>query len=98
MTDKRRCPQLNDDAVMELRLAPQTPEWADDLLRETEKQRGFDVERTDDALIVRTTIGGNCNALCVARGFLDDVEGYLSEGCIDPMEFTLTVVAQEPSR
>jgi hypothetical protein len=93
---KRRVPQLHDDSVIELRLPPQTEEWADDLLSETDERVGFDVERTDDALIVRTTIGGNCNAIVVARGFLDDVEDYLRDGDIDPMEFTLTVTAREP--
>jgi hypothetical protein len=91
----RRVPQLNDDHLLELRLPPQTEEWADELLKETDAQRGFDVERNDEALIVRTVIGGNCNALVVARGFLDDVEEYLREGDVDPMEFTLTVTAQE---
>lgn len=93
---ERRVPQLHDDSVIELRLPPQTEEWADDVLRETDEMVGFEVERTDDALIVRTTIGGNCNALVVARGFLDDVEDYLRDGQVDPMEFTLTVTAREP--
>jgi hypothetical protein len=90
----RRVPQLNDLADIELRLPPQTEEWADDLIRGGEDEAGFEIERTNEALVVRTTVGGNCNALVVARGFLDDLDEYLSEGDVDPMEFTLIVKAR----
>lgn len=94
MSEKRRVPQINDDAVLELRLPPQTEDWADALIQGGPDEDGYDVERTDEAVIVRTTVGGNCNALVVAGSFLDNLDEYLSEGDIDPMEFTLVVAAR----
>jgi hypothetical protein len=88
-----RVPQLNDTVVMELRLPPTTEEWAEDLLRETGDLEGWTCDRTPDALIVRYAIGGNCNALVNAQGWLGDLAEALNEGEIDPMEFTLTARA-----
>jgi hypothetical protein len=84
----RRTPQLSDAVVLELRLPMETEEWAEDLLAD------YDTVRSDDALIVREEVGGNCNAVANAASFLRDVEDALSGGGVDPMALTLTVTAK----
>jgi hypothetical protein len=83
-----RAPQITDTVVLKLILPASTQEWADELLS------AYDCERVDEtgALFVTCEVGGNCNAITSAAGFLRDVEEALSEGDIDPMEFTLVGV------
>lgn len=83
--------QLNDDVTLELRLPPETEEWAESVLRAPDGTLGdgWKIVRGDDALTVTTTIGGNTNALYCAESFLREVAEYLDEGNIDPMSFTL---------
>ena len=74
--------------TIELRLPPQTEEWADDLLRSCEST---DVERTDEALTARYEVGGNCNGITNLRMWLGDVEDAMDEGNVDPVEFDVRV-------
>lgn len=85
MAQPKQPKQLDDPVKLALRLSPTTEEWADALLG----AEGWLVERTDEALIVRHTYTGNCNAISNAATFLRDVEDVLQEGNIDPMCFIL---------
>lgn len=89
-------PQLDDDVRLELRLPPETEEWAEDVLESAADGMGMriEMERTPEALVVAVTIGGNCNALMNAESFLRDVNEALQEGEIDVMDFTLTAMSQ----
>lgn len=91
-----RVPQLTDDVKLELRLPPTTEEWADEMLVEA-CDGEWEVERTDQALFVRKTVGGNCNALSNAQTFLGDVEEALRPGEVEPMVFTLIAIAVPPA-
>lgn len=88
-----RVPQLTDDVLMEVKLRPETEEWADDLLREAD----FTVCRDANALVVRRVVGGNTNGLSCLSSMLDDMEEALREGNVDPMEFSVCVAAMEPT-
>lgn len=91
-----RTPQLDDDVILELKLRPSTEEWAEEMLEA--QNETFETERTDDALIVRYRVGGNCNAIVNASTFLSMVEDALRDGDIDVMEFTLTATTEERKR
>jgi hypothetical protein len=88
-----RVAQLRDDVRIELILPPQTEEWADTLLADLDST---DVERTDEALIARYEVGGNCDGISNLASFLRDVGDAMQEGDIDLMEFTVKVTAHEP--
>lgn len=88
----RRVPQLRDDVHIELRLPPSTQEWADELLESC----GAEVERTDDFLIARHLVGGNCDGVSNLQSWLSEVEDAMREGDIDLMEFEAHVTAKEP--
>jgi hypothetical protein len=86
---RARVPQITDTVRLTLYLG-HVEEWAEELLS------GFDCERTSTGLTACAEIGGNCNAVSNAASFLGEVEEALSEGEIDPMEFTLTAVSKAP--
>lgn len=90
----RRVPQITDDIELSLILPPTTEEWAEELMAKFEMD---DVHRSDFALVIKTVVGGNTNALSVAQDFLHDLEDAFRDGDVDPMEFTLTVTAKEPT-
>ncbi len=92
---KKTIPQLNWPVLLLLVLPPTTPEWADELLEQTDL---FDEVKRDDNgnLIVKQTVHGNCNALVNSRLFIDDVEEALQEGNIDPLSFMLTTIPVAP--
>lgn len=85
----RRVPQITDTVHMELRLAPQTEEWAEDLLR----QVCDGCERRPDALVVTTQMSGNTSGIDCLADWLADVQEALAEGEIAPMEFDIRVWA-----
>ncbi|HEY6731945.1 MAG TPA: hypothetical protein VI039_13095 [Solirubrobacterales bacterium] len=91
----RRVPQISDDVHIELLLPANTEEWADELLASCD---GTEVERTDDALIVRYLVGGNCDGVSNLARWLGQVEEAMQEGDIDLMEFEVKVTAHEPDR
>lgn len=87
-----RVAQLTDDVTFTLWLPITTEEWADELLAEE-----YEVRRDPDGrLVVAETIGGNCNAVDCAQGFLSDVQDLLREGDVDPMGFVLVASSSPP--
>jgi hypothetical protein len=90
-----RPPQLTDDVTITITFPAAIEEWADELISDGS---AAEVDRDEEGrLVVRTTWGGNTNALHVARGVLDEIEDALQEGCVDPMEFTLTAQSARPA-
>jgi hypothetical protein len=90
-----RLPQLTDDVTITITFPATIEEWADELIRDGS---AAEVERDEEGrLVVRTTWGGNTNALHVARGVLDEIEDALQEGCVDPMAFTLAAQSARPA-
>jgi hypothetical protein len=87
----RRVPQQWDDIHIELILPPNTEEWADDLLETIDCNTA--VERTDEALIARFEIAGNCDGASNLRTVLTDVEDAMQEGDISLNEFEVKVTS-----
>lgn len=87
---RRRVPQITDTVCIELRLPPQTEEWAEDLLADDCDT----IKRTDDALVITAEVGGNTSGLSCVRSWLQDVEDALNEGEIEPMEMDIRVRAR----
>lgn len=91
MKPDQRVPQLRDTVHLTLELGP-VEEWAADLLSD------YECVHHEEHLTVKTSIGGNCNAVSNAANFLRDVEEALAEGEINPMEFCLTSFSTPPPR
>lgn len=82
------------DTEITLWLPAETEEWADELLETIEGcKTGRDAET--DQLVATYLSGGNCNAVEMARMFLDQVEMALIEGMVDPEKMYLMVVQKE---
>lgn len=95
--DLRETPlcQQWDKALVTVGLPAETEEWADDALRECDF---FKVWRDEDGILyVQQEIGGNTNAVSVARGVLDDIEDALGEVEVDPSHLILRVEGQPGS-
>ena len=78
-----------DDAVLTIGLPAETPDWADDALREADIG---DVSRDEyGVLIVRQEVGGNCGAVQVAARWLSEIDDALRECDVDPAHLILRV-------
>ena len=79
-------PEMGQTQI-EIRLPATTEEWAEDVIENGDYE--FTCERTDDALIVRGSIGGNCDAVTIAQSALRDLEEACQEGDLSPRDVTV---------
>lgn len=78
-----------DDAVLTIGLPAETPEWADEALREADLG---EVSRDEHGvLIVTQEVGGNCGAVQVAASWLSEIEDALRDCDVDPAHLILRV-------
>lgn len=68
----------------------ETEEWAEELLRDV-LAPADGIYRTDEALTITSTRGGNVDGLAHVRGLLSDLDDAFSEGNIDIDRLTITV-------